>query len=39
MAYGITENLDEAVSLSEESLRSGKAYEKFKIYAQITGEG
>ncbi|WP_457644641.1 anthranilate phosphoribosyltransferase [Persephonella sp.] len=39
MAYGITENLDEAVSLSEESLKSGKAYEKFKIYAQITGEG
>ncbi|WP_457623178.1 anthranilate phosphoribosyltransferase [Persephonella sp.] len=39
IGYGLTDKLDEALSLAEESLKSGKALEKFKMYAKITGEG
>ncbi|WP_457643069.1 anthranilate phosphoribosyltransferase [Persephonella sp.] len=36
-AYGRANSLEECVSQAQESLRSGKAYERFKKYAEITG--
>ncbi len=38
LAYGVVQNFDEALSLAEDSLRSGKAYDKFRKYVQITEE-
>ena len=37
-AYGLTDNIDEANQLAQESLMSGKAYQKFKKYCEITAE-
>ncbi|MDQ7055615.1 MAG: hypothetical protein Q9M89_03660 [Persephonella sp.] len=36
MAYRKTENFEEAKTLAQESLFSGKAYERFKKYCEIT---
>jgi len=38
MAYGNTQDLTEAKQMAEESLKSGKAYEKFKKYCEISTE-
>ncbi|WP_457626521.1 anthranilate phosphoribosyltransferase [Persephonella sp.] len=37
-AYGITDSIEKAKELAEESLFSGKALEKFKRYTEITQE-
>jgi len=36
VAYGLYDSLPEAVEMGREALHSGKAYEKFKKYAEIT---
>ncbi len=36
VAYGLTEDLREAISLAEESLNSGSAYESFEIYRSLS---
>ncbi len=38
MAYGLTDDLDTAKQISTETLKSGKAYERFKRYIEITDE-
>ena len=39
MAYGLTDDIDQAKQMAEESLKSGKAYERFKKYCEISMEG
>ena len=36
IAYGLTEDIKEAINIAEESLKSGVAYENFEIYKSIT---
>ncbi len=36
VAYGLTEDIKEAINVAEESLKSGVAYENFEIYKSIT---
>jgi anthranilate phosphoribosyltransferase len=36
VAYGLTEDLKEALSMAEESLNSGSAYESFEIYRSLS---
>ena len=36
VAYGLTEDLRDAIRLAEESLNSGSAYESFEIYRSLT---
>lgn len=36
VAYGITEDIKEAISIAEESLKCGVAYENFELYKSIT---
>ncbi|SNZ08564.1 anthranilate phosphoribosyltransferase [Persephonella hydrogeniphila] len=38
MAYGITDNTEEAIERANESLNSGEAFERFKKYTHITQE-
>ena len=39
MGYGLTDNIDEARQMAQDSLRSGKAYERFKRYCEVSKEG
>ncbi len=36
VAYGVTEDLKQAVDLAEESIKTGAAYESFQIYRSLT---
>ena len=38
MAYGLTDDLEIAKQMAKESLKFGKAYERFKRYVEITNE-